>query len=147
MSNKLAYTYEIYIGVPVDRVWAGLIDGDITKKYVYGTRFDGKLKKGAPYAYLGDGDFKVVDGEILEVEPGKRLVMTWKAHWDDSVAEDPPSRVTYELSQAGSATKLHLVHDDFDRPTATYTGSTEGWPLMLSSLKSILETGKPLETN
>ena len=147
MSNKLAYTYEIYIGVPVDRVWAGLIDGDITKKYVYGTRFDGKLKKGAPYAYVGDGDFKVVDGEILEVEPGKRLVMTWKAHWDDSVAKDPSSRVTYELSQAGSATKLHLVHDDFDRPTATYTGSTEGWPLMLSSLKSILETGKPLATN
>ena len=147
MSNKLAYTYEIYIGVPVDRVWAGLIDGDITKKYVYGTRFDGELKKGAPYAYVGDGDFKVVDGEILEVEPGKRLVMTWKAHWDDSVAKDPPSRVTYELSQAGSATKLHLVHDDFDRPTATYTGSTEGWPLMLSSLKSILETGKPLATN
>ena len=95
MSNKLAYTYEIYIGVPVDRVWAGLIDGDITKKYVYGTRFDGKLKKGAPYAYVGDGDFKVVDGEILEVEPGKRLVMTWKAHWDDSVAKDPPSSVTY----------------------------------------------------
>jgi hypothetical protein len=55
--------------------------------------------------------------------------------------------VTYELSQAGSATKLHLVHDDFDLPTATYTGSAEGWPLMLSSLKSILETGKPLETN
>jgi len=147
MSNKLAYTYEIYIGVPVDRVWAGLIDGDIIKKYVYGTRFDGKLKKGAPYAYVGDGEFMVVGGEILEVEPGKRLVMTWKAHWDDSVAKDPSSRVTYELSQAGSATKLHLVHDDFDRPTATYTGSTEGWPLMLSSLKSILETGKPLATN
>src|SRR6516165_5371697 len=51
--------------------------------------------------------------------------MTCKAHRDDSVAKDPPSRVTYELSQAGSATKLYLVHDDFDRPTATYTGSTE----------------------
>jgi hypothetical protein len=63
MSNKLAYTYEIYIGAPVDRVWTGLIDGDITKKYVYGTRFDGKLKKGARYAYVGDGDFKVVDGD------------------------------------------------------------------------------------
>ena len=147
MSNKLAYTYEIYIGAPVDRVWAGLIDGDITKKYVYGTRFDGKLKKGARYAYVGDGDFKVVDGEILDVEPGKRLVMTWRAHWDDSVAKDPPSRVTYELSQARSSTKLRLVHDDFDTQTVTYTGSVEGWPLMLSSLKSILETGKPLATN
>ena len=125
MAEQLAYSYEIYIGAPAAKVWAGIVDGEMTKHYVYGTRFDGKLKKGAPYAYVGDGDFKVVDGEILEVEPGKRLVMTWKAHWDDSVAKDPPSRVTYELSQAGSATKLYLVHDDFDRPTATYTGSTE----------------------
>ena len=147
MAKTLAYTYDIYIGAPIDRVWNGLIDGDITKKYVYGTRFDGKLKKGAAYAYVGDGDFKVVDGEILDVEPGKRLVMTWKAHWDDSVAKDPPSRVTYELSQTGSSTKLRVVHDDFETQTETYAGSVEGWPLMFSSLKSILETGKPLATN
>jgi uncharacterized protein YndB with AHSA1/START domain len=147
MSKNLAYTYDIYIGAPIDKVWKGLVDGDITKQYVYGTRFDGKLKKGASYAYVGDGDFKVVDGEILDVEPQKKLVMSWKAHWDDAVAKDPPSRVSYELSAAGSSTKLRVVHDDFDRQTATYTGSVEGWPLMLSSLKSILETGKPLATN
>src|SRR5215510_2451192 len=143
MSNKLAYTYEIYIGAPVDRIWAGLIDGDITKKYVYGTRFDGKLKKGARYAYVGDGDFKVVDGEILDVEPGKRLVMTWQAHWDDAVGKDRASRVSYELLAAGTATtKVRIVHDDFDGATATYTGSIAGWPLMMSSLKSLIETGK-----
>jgi len=145
--SKLAYTYDIYIAAPAAKVWKGLVDGDITKQYVYGTKFDGKLKKGAPYAYVGVGDFKVVDGEILEVEPEKRLVMTWKAHWDDSVGKDRASRVTYELAAAGaSTTKLRLVHDDFDRETATYRGSVEGWPLMLSSLKSILETGKPLVT-
>jgi hypothetical protein len=52
----------------------------MTKHYVYGTRLDSKLKKGAPYAYVGDGGFKVVDGEILEVDPAKRLVMSWNAH-------------------------------------------------------------------
>src|SRR5262249_48247745 len=147
MAKDITYSYDIYISAPVGNVWKGLVDGEITKQYVYGTRFDGKLKKGASYALVGEGDFKVVDGEILEVEPEKRLVMTWKAHWDDSVAKDPASRVTYELSAAGPWTKLHLVHDDFDQQTATYTGSVEGWPLMLSSLKSILETGKPLVTN
>ena len=141
-----AFTYEIYIGAPVAKVWKGLIDGDTTQQYVYGTRFEGKLKKGAPYAYVGDSNFKAVDGEILDLEPEKRLVMTWKAHWDDSVVNDRASRVTYELSAAGATTKLRLVHDDFDAKTATYTGSVEGWPLMLSSLKSILETGKPLVT-
>ena len=119
----------------------------ITKHYVYGTRLEGKLVKGSPYAYVGDGDFKVVDGEILDIEPEKRLVMSWKAHWDDSVAKDRPSRVRYELSAAGpSTTRLHVVHDDFDGQTATYSGSVDGWPLMLSSLKSLLETGKPLAT-
>jgi hypothetical protein len=55
--------------------------------------------------------------------------------------------VTYELSAAGpSTTKLHIVHDDFDGPTATHSSSVEGWPPMMSSLKSLIETGKPLAT-
>jgi uncharacterized protein YndB with AHSA1/START domain len=148
ITKNLVFTYDIYVGAPVAKVWKGIVDGDMTKHYVYGTRLESKLKKGAPYAYVGDGDFKVVDGEILEVEAGKRLVMSWKAHRDDSVAKDSPSRVTYELSAGGpSTTKLHLVHDNFEGETATYAGSVDGWPLMLSSLKSLLETGKPLATN
>jgi uncharacterized protein YndB with AHSA1/START domain len=147
MAKDIAYVYDIYIGAPVAKVWKGIVDGEMTKHYVYGTRLQSKLKKGAQFAYVGDGDFKVVDGEILEIEPEKRLVMTWKAHWDESVAKDRASRVTFELSAAGSSTtKLHIVHDDFDDKTATYSGSVEGWPLMMSSLKSLLETGKPLAT-
>jgi uncharacterized protein YndB with AHSA1/START domain len=134
--------------VPASKVWQGIVDGDMTKHYVYGTRLASDLKKGTPYAYLGAGDFKVVDGEILEIEPEKRLVMSWRAHWDASVEQDRPSRVTYELSAVGpSTTRLHIEHDDFDGPTATYAGSVEGWPLMMSSLKSLVETGKPLATN
>lgn len=146
-ARNIAITYDIYIGAPIGKVWKGIVDGDMTKHYVYGTRLESKLKKGAPYAYLGEGGFKVVDGEILEIEPEKRLVMTWRAHWDESVAKDRPSRVSYELNAAGpSTTRLHVLHDDFDGQTATYTGSVDGWPLMLSSLKSLLETGKPLAT-
>ena len=99
----------------------------MTKHYVYGTRLESKLKKGAPFAYVGDGGFRVVDGEILEIEPDKRLIMSWNAHWDNSVARDRPSRVTYELSAAWpSTTKLHVIHDNFDGRTATYKGSVEG---------------------
>jgi uncharacterized protein YndB with AHSA1/START domain len=147
MGNKLEFAYDIYIGAPAAKVWKGIVDGEMTKHYVYGTRLESKLKKGAPYAYVGDGGFKVVDGEILEIEPEKHLVMTWKAHWDDSVAKDRASRVSYDLSPVGpSTTRLHMVHDEFDGQTATYSGSIDGWPLMLSSLKSLLETGKPLAT-
>lgn len=145
MAKRLGYTYDIYIGAEASKVWKGLVDGDLTQHYVYGTRLESKLKKGSPYAYVGEGGFKVVDGEIVEVDAEKRLVMTWRAHWGESTANDAASRVTYELSPAGaSQTKLRLIHDDFDGPTATYTESTAGWPRLLSSLKSLLETGKAL---
>jgi uncharacterized protein YndB with AHSA1/START domain len=145
---KPSYAYEIYIGVAPARVWDGLTDGQLTQKYVYGTRFVGQLKQGAPYAFVGDGDFKVVDGEILDVEAGKRLALTWRAHWGDAVAGDRASRVTYELTATGpTTTKLRLVHDDFDAETATYKESIAGWPLMLSSLKTLLESGQPLATS
>jgi uncharacterized protein YndB with AHSA1/START domain len=59
------------------------VDGEMTKRYVYGTRLESKLKKGTPYAYVRDGGFKVVEGEILNIETEKRLVMSWNAHWDE----------------------------------------------------------------
>jgi uncharacterized protein YndB with AHSA1/START domain len=145
MSDKLAYRYDIYIGAPSARVWRALVDGDLTKQYVYGTKFRSKLTRGAIYAYLGEADFQVVDGVILDVLPEKTLAMTWSAHYDSSVAGDRPSRVTYELTPVKQGlTKLQLVHDDFDGATATYTGSVDAWPLMLSSLKTLLETGTAL---
>ena len=147
MAKELAIVYEIFIGAPAASVWKGIVDGDMTKQYVYGTRLESKLRKGTAFAYVADGAFRVVDGEILEIEPEKRLVMSWKAHWDESVSKDRASRVTHELSAVGpSTTKLRIIHDDFDGLTATYTGSVEGWPLMMSSLKSLLETGRPLVT-
>jgi len=146
MAKNVSIVYDIFIGASAAHVWKGLIDGDITREYVYGTRFESKLKKGEPYAYLGDGDFKVVEGEILDIEKNSRLVLSWKANYDESVAKDKPSRVSFELISSGpSVTKLHLVHDQFKDESATYTGSIEGWPLMLSSLKSFLETGRALE--
>jgi uncharacterized protein YndB with AHSA1/START domain len=145
-KSQLAYSYEVYIAAPPAQVWKGLVDGELTRQYVYGTRFQGRLDPGAPYAFVGEGDFPVVDGTILEVAPEKRLVITWAAHWDEAAAKDRASRVRYELTASGPrATKLQVVHDDFDGETATYRGSVDGWPLMLSSLKTLLETGKPLE--
>ena len=144
-KSKIEYSYELYIAAPAAKVWNGLVDGALTRQYVYGTRFTGTLEKGAPYAFVGDGDFKVVDGEILDVAPGKHLAISWSAHWSDAVAKDRASRVRYELLPSGpNATRLRVVHDDFDGETATYRESVAGWSLMMSSLKTLLETGKPL---
>lgn len=147
MTQELAITYDIYLRAPVKKVWQGIVDGDMTRQYVYGTRLQTKLKKGAPYAFVADGGFKAVDGEILDVVPEKKLVMSWNARWDDAVSKDPASRVTYELSEVGpDTTKLRVIHDRFEGRTATFDGSTDAWSLMMSSLKSLIETGKPISS-
>ena len=144
-NGKLRYDYEIFIGAPTAKVWRALADGEMTQHYAFGTRFEGKLAKGAPYAFLGPDSAKSVEGEILDVMPEKKLVLSWSAHWDAAVDRDPPSRVTYELEPTGSTTtRLRVTHDSFDGETATYTSSVNSWPLMLSSLKTLLESGKPL---
>lgn len=145
MPEHLAITNVVYIGASAADVWRGIVDAEMTKHYVYGTARVGDLRKGAPYAYLADGGFTAVDGIVLEIQPEKRLVISWKARWDQAVSRDRASRVAYTLtSVAPKLTKLELVHDDFDGTTATYAGSVDAWPLMISSLKSLIETGKPL---
>jgi uncharacterized protein YndB with AHSA1/START domain len=69
MAKNVEFTYDIYIAAPVAKVWKGIVDGEMTKHYVYGTRLQSKLKKGAPYAYVGDGEFKVVDGRSSRLSP------------------------------------------------------------------------------
>jgi uncharacterized protein YndB with AHSA1/START domain len=146
MENEVSFEYAIYIGAPASKVWKGLVDGEITKRYVYGTRFESKLNEGDAYAYLGEGDFKVVEGRVLKIEKESRIVLSWKANYDKAVAQEEPSRVAFELTSSGpSTTRLSLIHDGFQTPSAGYAGAREGWPLMLSSLKSILETGRALE--
>ena len=138
------FDYEIHIGAPVARVWHALTDGDMTPHYAFGTRFEGRLVKGAPYAFIADGAFRAVDGEILDLQPERRLVMSWRAHWDPAVEHDPASRVAYELESTSLlTTRLRLTHDQFAGDSATHTSSAASWPLMLSSLKTLLESGTP----
>ena len=145
MSRAPELSYDIYIAASPKDVWRGLVDGAMTEKYVYGTRLRSSLSQGARFAYVGEGGFEPVSGEILAAEPEHRLVMRWQARWDEKVAKDRPSRVTYEIEPAGpEMTRLRLRHDEFERETATYLGSVDAWPWMMSSLKSLLETGKPL---
>ena len=145
MSESPRFAYELYIAAPPSRVWKGLVDPEMTAQYVYGTRLTSKLTAGAPYAFVAEGGFEAVSGKIVEVEPARRLVMTWSALWDAEVAKDRPSRVTYELEAAGpETTRLRLRHEGFEGETATYASSSGAWPMLMSSLKTLLETGRPL---
>jgi len=139
----------VHIKASRDRVWQALINPGFTARYYYGYAIDADSgEAGASYRYRHpDGSVAIV-GQILEVEPGKRLVMTFSAQWDASLQGDSPSRVTYELEElAPELTKLTLVHDAFDGETATFTAVSGGWGLILDGLKTLLETGEPLRAS
>lgn len=140
----LELTYDIYIAAPVDRVWSALTDGALTEKYFYGTRVKSSFAQGAALVYTA-GESSLVEGTVVEITPGRSLALSQRSLWDPSVAADAPSKVRWELSPMGDATKLTLVHDGFAGETETFKQSAAGWPVVLSGLKTLLETGRALE--
>jgi uncharacterized protein YndB with AHSA1/START domain len=123
-NGKFALKFEVYIAAPGSAVWEALTNGSATKWYFYGCSIQSTFKKGASISCLGDGEFNMVDGEIVEVKPQERLVTTFQAHWDEKVSKEKPSRVAWVLTPRGESSKVTLVHDRFDSETATYKQST-----------------------
>lgn len=145
-TTPLEVRAEVQIGASRETVWRAIVDPELTRQYVYGTRLRTTLVPGSRYAYVADGEVEAVNGEVLACEPGRRLVLTWAAHWDPEVEKDAPSRVSWELQDLGAGrTRLSVVHDRFAGRTATWASSKDAWTFLLSSLKSLVETGRPLE--
>jgi uncharacterized protein YndB with AHSA1/START domain len=137
-------SYELYIAASPDKVWSALTDGALTEQYFYGTRLTGTLERGAKVAYLA-GDMRMVEAEVVAVKKGAQLVIHQRSLWDEKVAKDAASKVSWELEAAGEATHLKLVHDGFTGETETYKQSAAGWPVILSGMKTLIETGRPLK--
>jgi len=141
--SPLCLTYEMYIAAPPERVWEALTDARLTPQYFYGTEVKSSFKRGADIVYTAAG-MAMVQGKILSVEKGRGLEISQHALWDPAVSADAPTRVSWELAPVGNATRVTLVHDGFERETETLKQSTAGWPVILSGLKTLLETGRPL---
>ena len=111
---------------------------------MFGRRVESTWKVGAPVRYLGR-DGKLSDsGEVLEADPPRRLVFTWRVEFDDALRREGYSKVTFELEPLGGEVKLTVVHDELREGSGVLNGISGGWPKALASLKSLLETGRPL---
>jgi uncharacterized protein YndB with AHSA1/START domain len=146
MSDKPKFVYVIYIASTPDKVWQALTDPDQTEKYWFGYRVNANGKAGAPFIARnpGGGDFD--KGVILESDPPRRLACTWRPQHDNDKHERP-SRVTFDLVPLKNQVRLTVVHDDFDDGSKAFESISKGWPAVLSSLKSFLETGRALESS
>jgi uncharacterized protein YndB with AHSA1/START domain len=136
----------IYIASTPDKVWQALTDPDQTEKYWFGYRVNASGKAGASFIARSPGGEDFDKGVILESDPPRRLACTWRPQHDNDKHERP-SRVTFDLVPLKSQVRLTIVHDDFDDGSKAFESISKGWPAVLSSMKSFLETGKALESS
>jgi uncharacterized protein YndB with AHSA1/START domain len=144
MSDKPKFVYVIYIAATPDRVWQALTDPDQTEKYWFGFRVTANGKAGAAFIARNPGGEDFDKGVILESDPPRRLSCTWRPQHDND-RHERPSRVTFDLAPLRGQVRLTIVHDDFDEGSKAFESISKGWPAVLSSLKSFLETGRALE--
>ena len=139
------FVYVTYIRTTPEKLWQALTDPEFTRQYWAGTTHESEWKVGAPWRIMMP-DGRVADsGEVLEIEPHKRLVLSWRNEFKPELRAEGYSRLTYELEQQGESVKLTVIHE-MDKPGSKLIEAVSGgWPHILASLKSLLETGESLE--
>jgi uncharacterized protein YndB with AHSA1/START domain len=153
--NAPEFLYVIYIAATPERVWQALTQGQFTRQYWFGRWVDSDWRVGSVVNYWTDEARSDLDfsGKVLRSEPPRVLSYTFGVEWGrwvrDSAAHrdmlhERASRVTFELEAMGAATKLTLLHDEFEPGSPSLQGVSRGWPAILSGLKSVLEGGASL---
>jgi uncharacterized protein YndB with AHSA1/START domain len=139
--------YQVFIKATPERIWEAITNPEFTTRYFHGSRVELKLVAGSEYkGYSPDRSQLWIDGEVLEVDPPRRLVHTWLVHYDPEMSTEEPSRVTWEIEQRdGGMCLLTVVHDQLEgAPKTAQSVSGVGWMYVLSGLKTVLETGESL---
>jgi uncharacterized protein YndB with AHSA1/START domain len=144
MPEPLRQVYQIYIRTTPEKLWQAITDPAMTALYFYELTTESAWKPGAPLRRCRADRTLVLDGEILEIDPPRRLVHTFVTAYRDPEDRDPPSRVTWEIEPMGESCRLTLTHEHYAGESETYKGTLTGWNPVLSGLKTLLETGQPL---
>jgi uncharacterized protein YndB with AHSA1/START domain len=144
-DKTMEKVFEIYIKTTPERLWEAITDPDMRAKYTFGVRVQSDWTPGSHYEGAGSAaQVLIFGGENLEVDPPRRLVQSFNALWSDDVKSEGTSRVTWEIEQVEDSCRLTVVHDQLrDGASPEIYG---GWPMILSGLKTLLETGELLTT-
>jgi uncharacterized protein YndB with AHSA1/START domain len=137
--------FEIYVKTTPERLWEAITDSEIRSKYNFGVRIDSDWTPGSRFATSHPANnAPLVEGENLEVDPPRRLVQTMRALWGEDVKREGTSRVTWEIEPVGDSCRLTVTHDQLREGANDQLYG--GWPMILSGLKTYLETGELLTT-
>ena len=140
--SKPEFIYVTFIETTPDKLWHALTDADFTERYWFNHRLTSDWQIGSAFS-LANQDGPKVLGKVLESDPPRRLSYSWAPQKEHS-RHERTSRVAFDLEQRGTVVKLTVTHDNLEEGGQTIRDISGGWPLVIASLKSLLETGRPL---
>jgi uncharacterized protein YndB with AHSA1/START domain len=144
-GRTMEKVFEVYIKTTPERLWEAITDSGLRQKYNFGVGVASDWTPGSRYeGFHPRAGVKIVEGENLEVDPPNRLVQSFTALWSDDVKGEGASRVTWEIEQVADSCRLTVTHDQL--PEGANSELFGGWPMILSGLKTLLETGETLTT-
>jgi uncharacterized protein YndB with AHSA1/START domain len=144
-EKTMEKVFEIYIKTTPERLWEAITDGEMRSKYNFGVGVESDWAPGSSYTAVHPASpTPVFDGENLEVDPPHRLVQSFRALWGEDVESEGTSRVTWEIEPVGDSCRLTVTHDQLREGANDQLYG--GWPMILSGLKTLLETGETLTT-
>ncbi len=137
--------FEIYIKTSPERLWEAITDGEMRRRYSFGVGIESDWRAGSEYHARVPGSVDISSGENVEVDPPRRLVQTFTARWSEDVRREGVSRVTWEIEPVGEdSCRLRVTHDQLGEDANPELFG--GWMMILSGLKTLLETGEDLTT-
>src|SRR5258708_7062925 len=143
-DKTMEKVFEIYIKTTPERLWKAITDAEMRRKYTFGAIVTSDWTPGSRYEGAGWGPTRIFEGENLEVDPPRRLVQSFRALWGEDVKSEGTSRVTWEIQQVEDSCRLRVTHDQLREGANDQIYG--GWPMVLSGLKTLLETGELLTT-
>jgi uncharacterized protein YndB with AHSA1/START domain len=143
-ENQMEKVFEIYIKTTPERLWEAITDDETRAKYNFGVGVQSEWTSGSSYQGVHPRGGAIAEGENLEVDPPRRLVQSFNALWSGDVRAEGTSRVTWEIEPVGDSCRLVVTHDQLREGANDQLFG--GWPMILSGLKTLLETGESLTT-
>jgi uncharacterized protein YndB with AHSA1/START domain len=139
------FVYVTFIRTTPEKLWQALMEPQFTRQFWMGTTQESEWKVGSSWRIAKPDGSSADSGEVVEIEPHKRLVLKWQNQMFPEMTAEGFSRMTYELEPKGGTVKLTVTHTMDKSDSKFIKAVSGGWPMILASLKSLLETGEPLE--
>jgi DNA-binding transcriptional ArsR family regulator len=144
-GRTMEKVFEIYIKTTPERLWEAITDSDLRRVYNFGVGVQSDWTTGSSYEAVHPASPRPISaGENLEIDPPRRLVQSFRALWSEEVEAAGTTRVTWEIEPVGDSCRLQVTHDEL--PEGVNDQIYGGWPMVLSGLKTLLETGGTLTT-